>query len=138
MNMQDPFVGTWKLDVEKSEFDANHQPRAGTMVVEMDAEGYYILRAEGINQKGEKVAEKPIRFLADGKEHPIPDFPGLNYIASIPEPRTMTQEARREDGTIVGGITTVVSADGNAKTVSNFGYDLQLRQFRLRTLWERQ
>ena len=37
--MQDPFVGTWKLNVEKSEFDANHRPTAGTMVFELDAAG---------------------------------------------------------------------------------------------------
>jgi hypothetical protein len=136
--MQDPFIGTWKLNVEKSEFDANHQPRAGSMVVELDGEGYYTLKAEGIDQKGEKVFEKPIRFLADGKEHPIPNRQGLKYMASIPDPRTMTQEARREDGTVVGGSTTVLSHDGNSKTVTNFGYDSQLRQFKQRTVWERQ
>ena len=51
--MQDLFVGTWILNVEKSEFDANHRPRAGTMVVELDAEGYYLQTAEGIIEKGE-------------------------------------------------------------------------------------
>ena len=136
--MQDPFVGTWKLNIEKSEFDANHQPRAGTMVVELDAEGYYTVKAEGLNQKGEKVVERPMRFLADGKEHPIPDFPGLKHTASKPDPRTMIHEARREDDTVVGGSTTALSEDGNSKTVSNFGHDSQLRQFKLRTVWERQ
>jgi hypothetical protein len=135
--MQDPFVGTWKLNLEKSEFDANHQPRGGTMVVELDANGFYTLKAEGIDQKGEAVAEMPIRFVADGQEHPIPALPGLKYMASKPDARTMTQEARKEDGTVVGGSTTVLSEDGNSKTVSNFGYDSQLRQFKLRTVWER-
>ena len=43
--MQNPFVGTWVLKVEKSEFDANHHPRAGTMIIEFDAEGYYLQTA---------------------------------------------------------------------------------------------
>ena len=136
--MQDPFVGTWKLNVEKSEFDVNHRPKAGTMVVERDAEGYYLQKAEGISEKGEKVAERPLRFIPDGKEHPIPELPGLKYVASMPEPNTMTSEARREDGSIVGGMTTVVSADGASKTVTNFGYDMQLRQFKQKTVWDRQ
>jgi hypothetical protein len=136
--MQDPFVGTWKLNVEKSEFDANHRPRAGTMVVELDGEGYYAQKAEGVNEKGEKCAERPIRFIPDGKEHPVLDFPGLKYVAARPEPSMMTSEARREDGSVVGGSTTVVSEDGKSKTVTNFGYDSQLRQFQQRTVWDRQ
>jgi hypothetical protein len=93
--MQDPFVGKWKLNVEKSEFDTNHWPKAGTMVVERDAEGYYLQKAEGISEKGEKVAERPMRFILDGKEHPVPEFPGLTYIASQPEPNTVTRGATR-------------------------------------------
>jgi hypothetical protein len=37
--------------VEKSEFDADHRARAGTMVVEPDVDGYYLQKAEGINTK---------------------------------------------------------------------------------------
>jgi hypothetical protein len=136
--MQDAFVGTWTLNVEESEFDANHRPRAGTMVFDLDAEGYYLKKAEGINEQGEKCEERPVRFIADGKEHPVPDFPGLKYISTRPDPNTITGEARREDGSVVGGSTTVVSADGKSLTVTNFGYDSQLRQFRQRTVWDRQ
>ena len=135
--MQDPFVGTWILNVEKSEFDANHRPTAGTMVVQLDAEGFYLQRAEGINEKGEKSAEKTVRFIVDGKPHPIPDFPGLRYVTTRPDVNTMTGEVTREDGSVVGGSTTVVSVDGGSKIVTNFGYDTQLRQFRLKTVWDR-
>jgi hypothetical protein len=136
--MQDPFVGTWILNIEKSEFDANHRPRAGTMIIELDAEGYYLQTAEGINEKGEKCTERPMRFTPDSKEHPLPDFPGLKYMVTQPDPSTMVGEARREDGSVVGGSTTVLSTDGKSKTVTNFGYDSQLRQFKQRTFWERQ
>lgn len=136
--MQDLFVGTWILNVKKSEFDANHRPQAGTMVIELDEQGYYSQKAEGINEKGEKCAEKPVRFIADGKPHLIPDFPGLKSVTTKPDPATMTGEVTREDGSVVGGSTTVVSADGKSKTVTNFGYDTQLRQFKLKTVWDRQ
>ena len=135
--MQDPFVGTWKLNVEKSEFDAQHRPRAGTMVIQLDDNGFYLQTAEGVNEKGEKVSERPARFVPDGKEYPIPDFPGLKCIATRPEPNTITVEARRQDGSVVGGGTTVLSVDGKSKTVTNFGYDTQLRQFKQKTVWDR-
>jgi hypothetical protein len=39
---------------------------------------------------------------------------------------------------VVGAVLQVVSADGKTKTVTNFGYDTQLWQFKLRTVWDRQ
>jgi hypothetical protein len=136
--MQDPFIGTWTLNVEKLQFDANHRPRAGTIVFEVDQGGYYLKKAEGINQMGEKVAERPERFIPDGKDHPIPDLPGLKYRVTRAGSNTMTGEARREDGSVVGGATSIVAADGKSMTVENFGYDTQLRQFKMRTVWDRQ
>jgi len=136
--MSDPFIGTWILNVEKSQFDANHRPQAGTLVYEIDQEGYYLKKAEGISEKGEKVAERPERFIPDGKDHPIPGMPGLSYLVRRPDPHTMTGEARREDGSIVGGVTSIVAADGKSMTVDSFGYDSQLRQFKIRTAWDRQ
>lgn len=136
--MQDPFVGTWKLNVERSQFDAHHRPQAGTLVFELDAEGYFLKTAEGINEKGEKVAERPDRFLPDGEKHPIKDFPGLSCRVTRSGPNTMTTEATREDGSVVGGGTSVIAADGRSLTVDNFGYDAQLRQFKMRTVWDRQ
>ncbi len=32
--MQDPLSGTWKLNPGGSDFDPNHRPSAGTMVLE--------------------------------------------------------------------------------------------------------
>jgi hypothetical protein len=135
--MTDPFIGTWTLSVAESEFDANHRPRAGTIVYEIDANGYYTKTAEGINANGEKCVERPERFIPDGKSHPIPDFPGLSYTVTRTDPNTMTGEVRRTDGSVVGGATSSVSEDGRRLTIANFGYDSQLRQFRMRTVWDR-
>ena len=136
--MQDILTGSWKLNCEKSNFDANHRPQAGTMAFELTPEGHYLLTAEGRNEKGEPCKERPARFIPDGKEHPVPDFPGLVSIATRPDPNTLRGEVRREDGSVVGGGTYVVSADGKSLTAENFGYDTQLRQFKQQTVWDRQ
>jgi hypothetical protein len=135
--MHDPLIGTWELDTEKSQFDPKHRPAAGTVVLELSTEGHYLMTAEGIAANGEKCKERPTRFIPDGKEHPIPDFPGLICVSTRPDPHTITSEARREDGSVVGGGTYVVSADGMTLTVTNFGYDTQLRQFKQQTVWVR-
>jgi hypothetical protein len=135
--MPDPFVGSWKLNPEKCEFDANHRPRAASLVFELDDQGYYLMKAEGLNEKGEPVVEKPARFVVDGKAHPLPDLPGLTVVSTRPDSNTLHSEAKREDGSLVGGGTYVVSEDGRSLTATNFGFDSQLRQFKQSTVWDR-
>ncbi|HTP35533.1 MAG TPA: hypothetical protein VMJ75_25320 [Candidatus Acidoferrales bacterium] len=135
--MQDPFVGTWKLNVEKSAFDANHRPSAGTMVFERDAQGCYLMKAEGLNGQGQKVAERPQRFVPDGHPQPIPDLPGLVAVTTQPVPNKLQSAARREDGSIAGEGTYEVSEDGKTLTASAAGFDTQLRRFEVRTVWDR-
>jgi len=136
--VQDPFIGTWELNPGRSEFGANHRPSAGTMTLELTAEGHYLLTAEGVTAKGERCREKPTTFIPDGKEHAVADFPGLISVVTRPDANRLTAEVRREDGSVVGGGSYEVSEDGASMTATNFGYDTQLRQFRQKTVWERQ
>ena len=138
MEMLDPFVGAWKLNTGKSEFDPNHRPAAGTIVFELDPQGCYLMRAEGINAQGRKVAERPQEFIPDGKQYPVPDFPGLKTVATRLDPNTIQVEVSREDGSTVGQGKYVVSADGKSLTATTSGFDTQLRRFETRTMWDRQ
>jgi hypothetical protein len=133
----DPFVGTWKLNREKSEFSPHHQPSEATMTLSLNAEGHYLLSAEGVNAKGERVSERPQVFVLDGLPHPVPDLAGLTTVCSRPDARTLRAEARREDGSIAGQGVFQVSPDGRSLTATNSGFDSQLREFRQKTLWER-
>jgi hypothetical protein len=134
--LRDPFLGTWTLNVERSRFDANHNPRSGTMVFEA-AEGGYLMKAEGVAADGRSVAERPQRFITDGQPRPLPDFPELHAVATRPEPHTLHGEVRRPDGSIVGEGDYVVSADGRAMTATATGFDSQLRRFQVTTSWDR-
>jgi hypothetical protein len=136
--MNDPFPGTWKLKPEASEFDPNHRPTSATVVIEALSDGVYVLKAEGIDAKGEKCVEKPARIAPDGLDHPLPDFPGLIATAHRPDANTIRTEVRRQDGSVVGGGSYVVSEDGRSMLATTFGYDTQLRQFQTQTAWERE
>ncbi len=135
--MTDHFAGTWKLNVARSEFDPHHRPSEGTMVISVDGTGEILMIARGVNAKGEAVSERPNRLIPDGQPHALPDLPGLATVTTRPDAWTLHSEARREDGSIVGGGTFVVSPDGRWMTATNFGYDMQLRQFQQRTVWDR-
>ena len=135
--MQDPFVGTWKLNPARSQFDPNHRPTAGTMTLEVDASGQYLMRAEGLDSKGARVTERPQTFTPDGVARPLPDFPGLAVVASRPQPNTIQARVTREDGSVVGEGSYVVSADGQSMTATTAGFDTQLRRFEAQTAWDR-
>ena len=88
--MQDPFVGTWRLNTGDSQFDPNHHPSDATMVFELGADGRYVMRAEGVNAQGQKVAERPQTMIPDGKPWPsmcvqvVP--PSVDLYSPLPGP----------------------------------------------------
>ena len=135
--MNDPFVGTWTLNPAKSEFDPNHRPSEATMHWEFGGDEIYVMKAEGVNQKGERVAEQPATLVLDGRPCPVPNFPGLSAITTRPNRHTVRSEVRREDGTLAGEGTYAVSADGRSLTATTAGFDTQLRRFETRTVWDK-
>ena len=77
-------------------------------------------------------------LIADGREYPVPNLPGLVSITTLANPNTLTTQVRRQDSSVVGGGTYAVSANGSSMTVTNFGYDTQFREFKQSTMWDRQ
>ena len=135
--MSDPFVGTWTLNPTQSAFDPNHKPAEATMTWELDADGAYLLLAEGVGAKGERCREKPQRLCPDGVAYPVDDLPGVTSVTTRPDPNTIRAEARREDGSLAGEGTYVVAADRRTMMASTRGFDSQLRQFTMKTMWDR-
>ncbi len=134
--MQDVFVGTWKLNVEQSQFDPKHVPAGGSVVFELDPEGCYLMKGEGINAAGERVAERPQRFILDGKEHPIADIPGLTAMSSRLAPNILVAEGRM-NGKIVGQATYAVSVDGKTLSATASGMGVN-GPFETRAVFDRQ
>jgi hypothetical protein len=134
----DPLVGTWVLNPSRSQFDENHRPQAATLVIERDDQGRYLVTAEGIGEKGQKVTEKPQTLVPDGQPRPLPDFPGLAVTSTRPDERTLHTDCRREDGSIAGQGTYAVSEDGQSLSATTAGFDSQLRRFEQRTSWDKQ
>lgn len=135
--MHDPFVGTWKLNPSKSLFDRHHRPSGATMTWQLEADGAYLLQAEGVNEKGERCTEQPQRMFPDGKGYPVAQMPGLTAITRRPDPFTLRAEVHREDGSIAGEGSYVVAPDGATMTATTAGFDSQLRRFEQRTVWDR-
>ena len=136
--MNDPFVGVWKLNPAKSHFDANHRPSDATMLWQRDEKGVYVMTAQGKTATGDACAERPQKFIPDGKGYPVPDLPGLTAITTQPAANTIRAEVKREDGSIAGQGSYVVADDGASMIATTEGFDTQLRRFEMRTVWDRQ
>ena len=136
--LHDPLVGTWLLNPSRSQFDVNHRPQAATLIIERDDQGRYLITAEGIGEKGQKVTEKPQTLVPDGQPRLLPDFPGLAVTSMRPDERTLHTDLRREDGSIAGQGTYAVSEDGQSLMATTAGFDSQLRRFEQRTSWDKQ
>jgi len=135
--MNDPFVGKWTLNTTRSAFDANHRPAEAAMTWELGADGAYLLLAEGVDAKGERCTEKPQRLRPDGIAYPVDGLPGLTSVTTRLNGNTLRAEAKREDGSLAGEGTYVVAADGKTMMASTTGFDSQLREFTMKTIWDR-
>ena len=133
-NLPDPFSGTWKLNLQQSNFDPNHRPSEATMRFDLEPEGY-LMRAEGVCN-GNAVVEHPQRFILDGKEHPAPGAPEVTVLSTRPEPNTLRTVAQTS-GRLLGEGTYVVSADGQTLTATVAGIDAQQRPFQTTVVWHR-
>jgi hypothetical protein len=138
VSKQNPFAGAWNLNTRASTFDKNHHPKAGLMRIDVAADGWVVITAEGLDEHGQRCVEKPNRLNPDGRGYPLPDFPGLVVTTTRPDAATLRTECRRQDGSIVGAGTFAVSPDGRTLTATTSGWDSQLREFQQTTHWERQ
>ncbi len=135
--MQNVFVGSWTLEPAESLFDPNHRPAEAIMHWELHEEGFYLMKAEGVNAKGEKCAERPQKMVPDGRPYPVPDLPGLTAVVTQPDPLTVCGRVSREDGSVVGEARYAVSPDGTRMTATTSGFDSQIRRFEMKTVWRK-
>lgn len=135
--MDDPFIGTWMLVPGASQMDPNHRPSEVIMSCQLEPDGGYLILAEGVNEKGERVSEKPQKLYPDGRPYPVENFPGLSCVTNRPDRNVLRAEVKREDGSIAGEGTYTVGENGTSMTATTAGFDSQLRRFEMRMVFER-
>ena len=65
----DPFVGTWKLNLAKSKFSPGPPPKTSTITFETQGKGFKFV-GDGVNAEGKAIhQEGSVKF--DGKDYPV-------------------------------------------------------------------
>lgn len=114
------FAGTWVANIEKSRRHPNHQFKSATMQLVVVGD-IVILTHGGVNAGGQEESGKVV-LQADGKEHPVPEAPGVTVVTRWLGSRVL-QSIAKSAGAQVGEQTYEVSADGKTLTAKASGTD---------------
>ena len=118
-----PLVGTWKLNVAKSQFDPGPAPKSliRTVVAQGDGVKYTFV--------GVSVDGKPISYgfsvNFDGKDNPIMgSIPsGADTISAQRKDPNTFEASLKKGGNVIGTSKVTVSNDGKVTTVDSNGTD---------------
>jgi hypothetical protein len=130
----DPFIGTWKLNVEKSKFKLGHPTKEMTVTFEPD--GSDLKRtATGVDPDGEPIKQNGT-VPWDAMDHKV-DAPGITVAVKKINDHSVEVTVKHE-GKIVSSGRTVVSKDGKTMTATEKGEDPKGRPFDNVTVFEKQ
>ena len=116
-----PAVGTWKLNVEKSKYNPGPAPKSLTRTLEAQGENVKY-SFEGVSAEGTAVAYS-FTVAFDGKESPITgSMPGGADAISIKRTDANTFDATlTKAGKVIGTAKSEISKDGKVTTVTSQG-----------------
>jgi len=121
-----PFAGTWVANIEKSKRHPNHQFQSATMQFTVVGDTVTLTHG-GVNAGGQQESGKVI-LHADGKEHPVPEAPGVTVVTRWVGPRVL-HTIGKSGGAQVGEQTYEVSSDGKTLTAKVSGMDASGARF---------
>jgi hypothetical protein len=131
-------VGTWKLNVAKSQYKGTPPPKSETRTLVAEGNGYKVTY-EGIAADGSQIGYSFTTYL-DGKDAPISGagpFGADTVAVKRVDAYTMTGIVKKA-GKEIRTTTTVVSKDGKITTQTVKGINEQGQAISYTMIWEKQ
>jgi len=117
----DPAVGTWKLNLAKSNYNPGPLPKGNTVTISATTGGLHVVA------KGEDASGRPtgIDYTAtfDGKDSAVKGAPAYDSTSMKRVDANTTEQTRKKEGKTVQTVTRKISADGKTMTVTTRGKD---------------
>jgi len=121
----DPWIGTWKVNLEKSTYSPGPTPTEAAVVKMESAPNGVKTTIDGVNPQGQKTHTETVAAF-DGKDYPVKGAPDPTATSSLKriDNRTFENQAK------VSGKATVttrvaISADGKTLTATQTGKNAQ-------------
>lgn len=135
----DPFVGIWKLNLDKSKFPPSQPGRAvkeETLIIEMTGDDGTVTM-KGTREDGSAII---VRYSTPAKGGPVrydsPLPPGMTVTSKRPDQRTVEMVTVR-DGKEVSMQRSTVSADGKTLKAASKGLNAQGKTVESEAVWEK-
>ena len=134
---KDPFVGSWKLNVEKSTYSPGPPPKSTTSTYEVAGKGYKVsVKTEPASGP---VQEWSYTSDLDGKDAPVSGtHPNADTIAAKRIDAHTLELVNKKGGKITTTQKNVVAADGKTRTVTTMGNDASGRTVSSVAVYEKQ
>jgi hypothetical protein len=130
----DLLIGTWKLNVAKSELNPGPGPKSVVVTYTRDGD-WLVSKSETVNADGTKT-NRSNRVKADGKEYPYEGARGKGtLIMRVAGDRRYTTTSKSEKG--AGTSEHTISADGKTRTQVGTG-TFEGKPTSNRAVWEKQ
>ena len=114
----DPTLGTWKLNLAKSQYSPGPAPRSSTAVYSQDGD-WIVIKVESVAADG-TASHFNNRYKRDGKEYPYRGPLGSGTIAvTKTDDRHYQATLKLDSGT--SQVLTEISADGKVRTQTATG-----------------
>jgi len=134
---KDPFVGTWKLNLEKSTYSPGPPPKSTTSIYEAAGKGYKVsVKTEPASGP---VQEWSYTSDFDGKDVPVSGAsPNADTVAAKRIDAYNLEVVNKKGGKVTTTQKNVVAVDGKTRTVSTTGTDGAGRTVKSVAFYEKQ
>jgi hypothetical protein len=121
----DPWIGTWKVNIEKSTYSPGPPPTVPAVVKMESAPNGMKTTIDGVNPQGEKTHTEAVADF-DGKDYPVKGAPDPTATSSLKriDKRTFENQAKA-GGKATVTTRVVISADGKTLTATQTGTNAQ-------------
>ena len=130
-----PLNGMWIANLAKSRRHENHQFQSASLRFEVSGNTVSLTQA-GVNMSG-KDESSTLTLVADGKEHPVAQAPGVVVISKWIGQHTLETIGKRGDA-VLGRGTYEVAADGQTLIATVAGIDALGKAFEQVIVFDRE
>jgi len=116
----DNFSGTWKLNLQMSQYNPGPPPRSLTSRVELMGETINFT-FDGYDSNSASIFPAELSIKLDGKDYPIADDPTRDTIAMKKIDDYTMEETNKKGGKVTTITRTVYAKDGKSRTATTTG-----------------
>jgi hypothetical protein len=131
-----PLIGAWKLNLDKSKYNPGPLPRSNTLYWTQDGQNIKDIN-QGTDAQGNPTTGV-IMINFDGQPHPSTGFPNWDAVALTRVDADTVIFARSKAGKLVGTGTILLSQGSKAMTITSTGIDANGRPYTNFSVYDKQ